>query len=93
MDFDVYEIFDCAIRNSDNTNELADNIASLIEDTLGSKFATKLSELFDKYCEDNSLCNVCGTAIEYKVAINESVEYFGFPAKEPIYIKHCPNCG
>lgn len=93
MEVDVYEIFDTVLRKSENTCEFADNIALLVEDTKGSKFAIKLIELFDKYCDDNSLCSNCGSPMSYTVEMNEPVEYQGQVVNEPVYIKYCPNCG
>ena len=93
MEVDIYEIFDTIRRKSEDTSEFADNIALLVEDTKKSKFAIKLIELFDKYCDDNSLCSDCGSPIEYKVGMNEPVEYQGQVVAEPIYIKFCSNCG
>ena len=91
MEVDIYEIFDSIRRKSENTCEFADNIAYLIEDTKGSKFAIKLIELFEKYCDENSLCYDCGSPMSYSVAKNEPVEYQGQVVTEPIYIKQCPN--
>ena len=92
MDVDIYEIFNYIKDNSDNKQELADNMNSLIMATDNSKFSMKLNNLWSDYCSDHNLCECCGEQMVTKEE-KEPREYFGFPTNEIITYRVCPNCG
>ena len=92
MEVDIFEIFNYIKDNSDNKQELADNMNSLIMATDRSKFNLQMNKLWDEYCTSYGICTCCG---ERMVAIEEKepMEYFGFPTNEIITYQVCPNCG
>ena len=93
MDVDIYEIFNYIKDNSDNKQELADNMNSLIMSTDRSKFSMQLNKLWDEYCTSYGICVCCGTTLETEECKDsETIEYQGFPCKQILYEKYCPNC-
>ena len=92
MDVDIYEIFNYIKDNSDNKQELADNMNSLIMATDRSKFNIQLNKLWSDYSADHNICECCGEQI-VTIEEKEPMEYFGFPTNEIITYRVCPNCG
>lgn len=56
-----------------------------------NKFIHRLNEKLTNFAEDEGLCELCGTELEYNLEYEDAGEYMGEEIKQPFYTNICMN--
>ena len=90
----ILELFTYIESQCESKEELAEEVNDLIMLSQGSHFSTQLNDYWGEYCETNNICTSCGSDIETKeYQDTEIIECQGFPCRQILHVKCCPNCG
>ena len=93
MNIGITEIFTYIKSQCESKEELAEEINDLIMLSDRSKFSIELNHYWEEYCTSYGICVCCGTTLETEECKDsETIEYQGFPCKQILYEKYCPNC-